>query len=121
MGALFRLLLLSWEIVVVINGVSAGCDREEGPEGDTDCVYSPLNGLFQAAVCMPRKKIEKFTSKHFSCRGRAEYCWYLCTATAGHGGLSACECNPNVQGSMKSEVPIDCFFRQDVVRGLQSV
>ena len=110
MGALFGLLLLSWEIVVVINGVSAGCDREEGPTGDTDCVYSPLNGLFQAAVCMPRKKIEKFTSKHFSCRGRAEYCWYLCTGTASHGGLSACECNPNVQASRKSEVPTECFF-----------
>nr|XP_022343816.1 uncharacterized protein LOC111136926 [Crassostrea virginica] len=111
MGALFRLLLLSWEIVVVISGVSAGCDRVKGTPGDTDCVYSPHNGLFQAAVCMPRKEIETFTSKHFSCRGRyTQYCWYLCTATAGHGGLSACECNPNVLVSGKSKVPLACYF-----------
>ena len=113
MGALFRLLLLSWEIVVFINhyGVSAGCDTVKGPAGDTDCVYSPHNGLFQAAVCMPRKEIETFTSKHFSCRGRyTEYCWYLCTATAGHGGLSACKCDPNVLVSGKSKVPLACYF-----------
>ena len=51
MGALFRLLLLSWEIVVVINGVSAGCETGKGPVGDTDCVQSPLKRMAQAAVC----------------------------------------------------------------------
>ncbi|XP_061176163.1 uncharacterized protein LOC133185121 [Saccostrea echinata] len=99
-------------LILVFNQVFSVCDITNGPSGNTGCVYSPSYSKFQAAVCLPKEKIVYSTGKHLTCRGSStKYCWYQCTATASHGGLSACQCDPNSPSVGNSDTPnINCYF-----------
>ncbi|XP_062612493.1 uncharacterized protein LOC134274253 [Saccostrea cucullata] len=106
------LLLSIFCLILVFNQVFSDCDKTEGPTGNTGCVYSPKYSKFQAAVCMLKQKIERSTGRHLTCWGsRTKYCWYQCSATASHGGLSACQCDQNSTNVDNTDtLDINCYF-----------
>ncbi|XP_062571891.1 uncharacterized protein LOC134233856, partial [Saccostrea cucullata] len=95
---------------LVLDDVSSECDRTNGPLGLTDCVLSPQYAKYQAAVCLPRTMSS--LNKHVTCAGKTtNFCWYLCNTAPSHGGLSACQCDPDSK-TERNNSPLDkeCYL-----------